>query len=69
MVDFAFTTYDINPVFARSFGTNPASQRVLEENGFILEGRFEKILFKDGKLLNDLIYAISREKWVVQTAW
>ena len=60
-VDFAFQTYKINRVFARPFGTNAGSQRVLEKNGFTLEGRFEKVLVKDGEWLDELIYAIRRE--------
>jgi len=61
MVDFAFKTYDINRVFARPFGTNKASQRVLEKAGFILEARFEKILFKNGEWLDELVYAFRRK--------
>ena len=38
VIDFAFTTYDINRVFARPFGTNVASQKVLEKCGFIKTG-------------------------------
>nr|GFD37118.1 acetyltransferase (GNAT) domain protein [Tanacetum cinerariifolium] len=60
-VAFAFQTYDIDRVFARPFGTNLGSQRVLEKNGFVLEGRFEKALVKDGELLDELVYAIRRE--------
>jgi [ribosomal protein S5]-alanine N-acetyltransferase len=60
MVNFAFNTYDINRVFANSFGSNPASQRVLEKNGFKLEGRFEKTIFKNGELIDELIYALRR---------
>ena len=60
MVDFAFKTYDINRVFARPFGTNKASQRVLEKSGFILEGQFEKALLKNGEFEDELIYAIRR---------
>lgn len=60
MVDFAFNTYDINRVFARPFGTNKASQRVLEKAGFVLEGRLEKVLFKNGEYLDELIYAVRR---------
>lgn len=60
MVDFAFNTYDINRVFARPFGTNKASQRVLEKAGFLLEGRLEKVLFKNGEYLDELIYAVRR---------
>ena len=63
MVNFAFETYEIDRVFARPFGTNIASQRVLEKNGFILEGKFEKVLVKNGELLDELIYSIRRENW------
>ena len=60
IVDFAFTAYDINRVFARPYGSNLASQRVLEKSGFKLEGRFEKTIFKNGEYLDELIYAIRR---------
>jgi len=60
MIDFAFKTYDIQRVFARPFGNNPASQRVLEKSGFILEAKLEGTLFKNGEVLDELIYAIRR---------
>ena len=60
MVDFAFRTYDINRVFARPFGNNPASQRVLEKAGFTLEARLEKVLFKSGNYEDELIFAIRK---------
>lgn len=60
MVQFAFETYPIKRVFARPFGTNLASQRVLEKNGFVLEARLEKILVKAGEELDELHYAIRR---------
>ena len=63
VVDFAFNTYDIDRIFARPFGTNMASQKVLEKNNFILEGWFKKTLFKDGEYLDELIYAVRRENW------
>ncbi len=59
--EFAFKTYDINRVFARPFSSNVASQRVLEKAGFILEGRFEKTIFKNGEYLDELIYALRKE--------
>lgn len=59
-LNFAFKTYDIDRVFARPFGTNVASQRVLEKAGFKLEGKFEKTLVKNGELLDELIYSIRR---------
>lgn len=64
IVDFAFKTYDINRIIARPFGSNKASQKVLEKNQFVLEGRFEKVLFKNGEYLDELIYAIRRENWI-----
>lgn len=64
IVDLAFETYDIERVFARPFGTNLASQKVLEKNNFVLEGRFEKTLFKNGEFLDELMYAIRRKNWL-----
>ncbi|MGZ3920586.1 MAG: GNAT family N-acetyltransferase, partial [Bacteroidia bacterium] len=60
--DFAFKTYDINRIYARPFGTNVASQRVLEKCGFKLEARLEKVIFKNNDFLDELIYAMRREK-------
>jgi RimJ/RimL family protein N-acetyltransferase len=63
-VDIAFETYDIDRVFARPFGTNIASQKVLEKNQFLLECRLEKVIIKDGVRIDELIYAVRREKWI-----
>ncbi len=63
ILEFAFNTYDINRVFARPFGANLASQRVLEKNRFTLEGRFEKTLFKNGEYVDELVYAMRRTDW------
>lgn len=60
ILDFAFKTYDITRVYARPFGTNIASQKVLEKNGFKLEARFEKSLFKNGEYLDELVYALRK---------
>ena len=64
MVVFAFNTYDIDRVFARPFGTNKASQRVLEKAGFMLEGKFEKALYKNEEYIDELIYSIRRKDQV-----
>lgn len=60
MVEFGFKTFDINRIFARPFGHNLASQRVLEKAGFKLEARLEKTFFKNGEFVDELIYAIRR---------
>ena len=60
LLDFAFKTFDITRVYARPFGTNIASQKVLEKSGFKLEARFEKTIFKNGSFEDELIYAVRR---------
>ena len=61
MVKYGFEAFEINRIFARPFGTNLASQRVLEKAGFVLEARFEKILFKNGEYLDELVYAVRKQ--------
>ncbi len=60
MVDYGFKTFQINRIFARPFGTNIGSQKVLEKAGFKLEGKFEKSIYKNGKYLDELIFAIRK---------
>ncbi len=60
MLDFAFNTYDITRVYARPFGNNPASARVLEKTGFVLEATLKKTIFKNGEFLDELIYAVRK---------
>jgi len=57
LVEYAFETFDITRIFARPFGTNKSSQRVLEKSGFALEAHFEKTLFKHGEFIDELVYA------------
>ncbi|MCE3280102.1 MAG: family N-acetyltransferase [Bacteroidetes bacterium] len=61
IVDYGFKNFEINRIFAKPFGTNIASQKALEKAGFILEGRFEKTLFKNGESVDELIYAARRK--------
>jgi [ribosomal protein S5]-alanine N-acetyltransferase len=60
IVEFAFKTYDITRIYARPFGNNLASQKVLEKTGFKLEARIEKNIFKNGEFLDECIYALRR---------
>ncbi len=63
MVDIAFDTYPIERVYAKSFSTNLASQRVLEKNGFLLEAILKKVIFKNNSFQDEYIYSIHREQW------
>lgn len=60
MIAYAFRNFDITRIYARPFGTNEASQRVLEKSGFRLEARIEKSIFKNGEHIDELIYAYRR---------
>ncbi len=60
ITDYGFKTFDITRIYARPYGTNIASQKVLEKVGYKLEGRFEKTLYKNNEFLDELIYAIRK---------
>ena len=43
------------------FEWNPASKRVLEKAGYSLEGRLRQSVTKDGRTMDQFLYAILRE--------
>ena len=58
VIEEAFERMDIVRIEAEIFETNIPSRKVLQNNGFKLEGRKEKSIFKNGKIMDSLIYAI-----------
>lgn len=60
IVAYGFKNLDINRIFARPFGTNIASQKVLKNAGFVLEGKFKGTIYKNGDYLDELIYAVRK---------
>ena len=54
----AFRELDIVRITALAYEPNAASRRVLEKNGFKLEGVMEHAAFKDGTLYNLCVYRI-----------
>jgi RimJ/RimL family protein N-acetyltransferase len=56
-VDYCFKEFSLNRIFAMPHSSNPASARVLEKSGFILEGLLRKNVIKDGQILDSLLYA------------
>lgn len=60
VTDYAFANFKINRIFARVFGNNPASMRVVEKAGFKLEAKYDQTLFKFGEVLDEYIYAKRR---------
>jgi len=57
MTDWGFKHLDINRIFARPFGHNIASQKVLEKAGYQLEAQIKEGFFKNGRFVDELIYA------------
>ena len=57
LAEYAFTAYDLNRIYAEPYTTNLASSRVLEKAGFLYEGRLKANVFKDGKILDQFIFA------------
>jgi [ribosomal protein S5]-alanine N-acetyltransferase len=55
--DFCFHRFSLRRIYAEPFANNPASERVLEKSGFVLEGRLKNNVVKDGRLLDSLLYA------------
>ncbi len=60
IVKYGFENLDIVRIFARIYGTNIPSQKVVEKCHFKLEGKYEKTIFKNNEFLDELIYAIRK---------
>jgi len=56
-VDYCFEKFPLNRVAAQAYSSNPASARILEKAGFVLEGRLRKHVIKDRQILDSLLYA------------
>lgn len=58
IVKYGFDTFPITRIYARPFGTNNSSQRVLEKAGFTLEAHIKNNIYKNGEFLDEMIYAV-----------
>jgi ribosomal-protein-alanine N-acetyltransferase len=57
LTEHVFATTDIVRLYAGVFAWNPPSARVLEKSGYVFEGRKRSAVFKDGQLVDELLYA------------
>ncbi|MHC5538187.1 GNAT family N-acetyltransferase [Singulisphaera rosea] len=62
MTEWAFTHLDVCRIYAAVFEWNPASARVLEKSGYQFEGRLRRSVTKDGKTIDQLLYANTRPR-------
>ena len=58
VIEYGFENWDIIRIFAKPFGTNIASQKVLEKAGMKPEARLKNVIFKNGQLKDEFIYSI-----------
>ena len=61
VTDYAFENFDLCRLYAHVFEWNPASARVLEKAGYSKEGRLRKSVTKDGRTIDQFLYAIIRD--------
>jgi ribosomal-protein-alanine N-acetyltransferase len=55
--EHAFRTLGVARIQAAVFAWNEASMRVLDKSGYTREGRLAKSVFKDGQLIDSVLYA------------
>src|SRR5262245_8853962 len=58
---WAFERYSLTRLYAHVFEFNAASARVLEKAGFTREARLRKAVIKDGRVIDQYLYARVRE--------
>jgi len=60
IIEKAFQQLEIERIYARPFGSNIGSQRVLEKCGFVKEAHIPRSFYKNGRYEDELIYAVRR---------
>lgn len=57
VTEHAFARFDLQRIEAHVYEWNPASARVLEKAGYLLEGRLRKSITKEDRTMDLLLYA------------
>jgi RimJ/RimL family protein N-acetyltransferase len=60
ILDYGFNELGLERIFAKPLEHNLASRRVLEKNGFKLEGILNRSVIKSGKIYNQALYASTK---------
>ncbi len=61
LTEWAFANFDLARIAAGILDYNPASMRVLEKAGYQFEARLRRHATKEGRTVDEVIYAIIRE--------
>lgn len=62
---YLFSKFSFNRLVANVFEGNDASRKVLEMNGFILEGTHRKSVFKENKFVDHYTYGLLKEDFKI----
>ncbi len=57
LTEYAFKEFNLTRVYALPFSRNASSIKVLEKAGYVFEGVMRRSAIKDGKILDQLMYA------------
>lgn len=64
----AFSAHpELRRLYAVPFTTNPASGRVLQKAGYQCEGTLRQSAIKDGRVVDQWMYALVRDDWAKKT--
>ncbi len=61
VTEYALKNFDLCRIEAGVFEWNPASMRVLEKAGYVLEARLRQSITKNGRTIDQFLYAMVRE--------
>jgi ribosomal-protein-alanine N-acetyltransferase len=61
---WAFTSFDVNRVYAEVFADNPGSRRALEKAGFTCEAVIKNNIIKNEIIKDSCIYSVLRENFI-----
>ncbi|PKL67851.1 MAG: GNAT family N-acetyltransferase [Methanobacteriales archaeon HGW-Methanobacteriales-1] len=64
LLGYGFNNLKLERIFSTPFDHNIASRKVLEKNGFFLEGIMRNSVIKSGKIYNKALYSIIREDYL-----
>jgi ribosomal-protein-alanine N-acetyltransferase len=63
VLGYAFTVLQVSKVYAQAFGSNIASHKVLEKNGFVREGCLERHFVRMGTTHDILYFGLLKESY------
>ncbi len=66
---FSFVYLDAARAYATAFTSNVASRKVLEKNGFSVDGTLRSHVFKRGEWRDQWFLSILRSEWEVKREW